>query len=72
MLLKDKNSDGLIEITELDQLIDPFQDQIKGQPQGGEDEKQLESYKKEDLLFPSGEKLPVCWLDSDYKTKMDN
>jgi hypothetical protein len=69
MLLKEKQSEDLIEITELEQLIDPFKDRVTGQPQGGEDEKELESFKKEDLVFPSGEALPICWLDSDYKLK---
>ena len=69
MLLKDKNSDGLIEISELQQLIDPFQDKVEGQMQAGEDEHFTESFSKKDLVFPSGEDLPVCWLDSNYKTK---
>jgi hypothetical protein len=70
MLLKDKQSDGLIEVIDVDELIDPFKDQITGQPQAGEDEKEIASFKKQDLVFPSGEKLPVCWLDSNYKQKM--
>lgn len=68
MLLKDKKSDGLIEITELDQLINPKEEQVMGQEQAGQEEQEPESFMKKDLVFPSGETLPRCWLDSDYKS----
>jgi hypothetical protein len=69
MLLKSKSSDGLIEIAELEELINPAKDRVTGQAQSGEEEQEPESFKKEDLVFPSGEKLPLCWLDSNYKLK---
>lgn len=69
MLLKNKDTDGLIEISELEELINPLSDKVKGQTQAGQNEQSLEFFSKENLVFPSGEKLPLCWLDSDYKTK---
>ena len=39
------------------------------QIQAGEEEQPAESLKKSDLVFPSGENLPQCWLDSNYKSK---
>lgn len=68
MLLKNKKSDGLIEITELTQLINPQEEQVTGQEQAGQEEQNPEFFKKEDLIFPSGESLPRCWLESDYKS----
>lgn len=68
MLLKDKKSDGLIEINELEQLINPQEEQVMGQEQAGQEEQEPESFMKKDLVFPSGETLPRCWLDSDYKS----
>ena len=68
MFLKNKKTDGLIEITELEQLINPQEEQIMGQEQAGQEEQEPESFKKEDLVFPSGETLPRCWLDSNYKS----
>lgn len=69
MLLKNKEDDGLIEISEVSELIDPFKDEVSGQMQEGQNEQSSELFKKEDLVFPSGESLPVCWLDSNYKLK---
>lgn len=69
MLLKEKRSEELIEIAELEELIDPFKNEVTGQAQGGQNEQLPEPFKKEDLVFPSGENLPLCWLDSNYKLK---
>ena len=69
MLLKSKEEDALIEINEVDELIDPFKDEVMGQVQAGQEEQPPESFKKSDLVFPSGEDLPLCWLDSNYKNK---
>lgn len=69
MLLKNQKTNGLIKISELEELIDPFKDQITGQIQGGQNEQPPEPFKKEDLVFLSGENLPLCWLDSNYKSK---
>jgi hypothetical protein len=71
MLLKNKRDNGLIKISfsEFEELIDPFQDEVKGQIQAGQNEQPPESFKKEDLVFPSGENFPVCWLDENYKAE---
>jgi hypothetical protein len=42
---------------------------VRGRFQSGEEEREPESIKKVNLSFPSGENLPVCWLDSDYRMK---
>ena len=69
MLLKNKQTDGLIEISKLEELIDPAQDKVIGQIQAGQNEQPPEPFNKKDLVFPSGENLPLCWLDIDYKSK---
>ncbi len=67
MLLKNKNDEDLIEINEIDELIDPFKDKVTGQMQAGQNEQPPEPFEKKSLVFPSGESLPQCWLDSNYK-----
>ncbi|MEM9508327.1 MAG: acetyltransferase [Cyanobacteria bacterium P01_E01_bin.35] len=67
MLLKSKTIDGLVQINELEQLIDPFKKQVMGQIQAGQNEQPPEPFNKSDLVFPSGEILPQCWVDSDYQ-----
>ena len=69
MLLKSKEEDALIEINEVDELINPLTEEVKGQVQAGQNEQPPETFKKSDLVFPSGEDLPQCWLDSNYKKK---
>ena len=69
MLLKIKKDDVLVEITEVTDLINPSREEIMAQIQAGEEEQPPESFKKSDLVFPSGENLPQCWLDGNYKSK---
>ena len=68
MLLKNKQDDELIEISEIGELIDPFKDKVTGQMQAGQNEQPPEPFDKQNLVFPSGENLPQCWLDSNYKS----
>ena len=69
MLLKNKQTDGLIKISGLQELMDPFHDQVNGQIQAGQNEQPVEAFDKQNLTFPSGEGLPLCWLDSNYKSE---
>lgn len=67
MLLKDKQTDNLVEILDLEALINPSQSSVSGQVQAGQEEQNPASFEKETLKFPSGENLPICWMDADYQ-----
>ncbi|MEA5552383.1 acetyltransferase [Anabaena cylindrica UHCC 0172] len=67
MFLQLKNSSDLVKIMDLQELIDPNIDIIHAKDQEGEEEQQTDIYKKENLVFPSGEDLPRCWLDANYR-----
>ncbi|MCP6762559.1 MAG: acetyltransferase [Fischerella sp. CENA71] len=67
MFLQLKDSGELLKILDVQELIDPSIDSIQARDQEGQEEQQPESYKKENLVFPSGENLPRCWMDSNYK-----
>ena len=67
MFLKDKNSSDLVEILTLKQLFDPCQGEVMGRYQQGEEVQDTETLKKAELLFPSGEPLPKCWIDPHYR-----
>ncbi|WAL59213.1 acetyltransferase [Thermocoleostomius sinensis] len=69
MFLQHKQTGVLVEVLEVKELIDPFTDAIQGRIQDGEEEQDPEKFAKSDLVFPSGEDLPRCWLDADYRTK---
>jgi hypothetical protein len=68
MFLQSKVSQTLIKIADIETLFNPLQQEISGRSQEGEEEQDLESYAKQDLAFPSGEELPQCWLDSNYRS----
>ncbi|MFB2836139.1 acetyltransferase [Floridanema evergladense] len=66
MLLKSKETGTLIQIHDTESLINPNQHEISGQDQAGQEEQNTTTYSKEELVFPSGESLPRCWLDANY------
>jgi hypothetical protein len=68
MLLQLKDTDNLVKIVDLKELIDPNIDSIHAQDQEGQEEQGTDIFKKEELVFPSGESLPRCWLDANYRT----
>lgn len=69
MLLQDKKTGNLVEVIDFQSLIDPNNSEIVIQMQAGEEEQDPESLQKRNLSFPSGEDLPVCWLDANYKDR---
>jgi hypothetical protein len=68
MFLQDKETGNLVEILDVQALINPNQMAVLGQVQAGEEEQDPEPTQKESLIFPSGEDLPRCWIDTDYRT----
>lgn len=70
MYLKHKPSSDLLEILDITQLVDPCRKDVTGRSHVGEEMQEPASFQKADLIFPSGEKLPQCWIDPDYKNKL--
>lgn len=66
MLLQNKQTGVLVEILDLEALISPAQGDVSGQIQDGQEEQDPEQFAKHDLVFPSGESLPKCWIDANY------
>lgn len=67
MFLQVKNSADVIEIENIEELINPNQDTVQGRDQLGQNEQGVKPYKKEELVFPSGEDLPRCWINPNYR-----
>jgi hypothetical protein len=69
MLLKSQQAgtETLVEVKDLEALINPQEQSILGQIQNGEEEQEPEPFTKSELMFPSGEALPKCWFDANYK-----
>jgi hypothetical protein len=66
MFLKDK-SGNLVEVLTLADLYDPCLKDIQGRFHAGEELQEPEIFPKMELLFPSGEGLPRCWIDPHYR-----
>lgn len=69
MFLHSKKADALVKVLDNTELIDPSTNTIQGRLQAGEEEQDPEQFAKTDLLFPSGETLPRCWMDADYRSQ---
>lgn len=67
MFLQLKETEDLVKVLDLQELIDPNSDIVHAQDQEGEEEQDPDTFKKENLVFPSGERLPRCWLDANYR-----
>lgn len=67
MILQAKDSGSMVEVLDVKELINPATNEIKGQDQLGQEEQDPTNYKKANLIFPSGEELPRCWLDANYR-----
>ncbi|MEJ2612667.1 MAG: acetyltransferase [Candidatus Thiodiazotropha sp.] len=67
MYLMQKSSEKLIEVLSLADLFNPNHTEIVGRFHAGEELQEAEKFAKEQVKFPSGEALPQCWLDSEYR-----
>lgn len=66
MFLKQKQTGDLIEVLAIADLYNPFKPEILAQSHAGEEMQDPEMFPKTELIFPSGEPLPVCWINSHY------
>jgi hypothetical protein len=67
MFLQDKETGSLVKIMDVTVLFNPTEPEVIVRSQQGEEEQDPEPVSKQDLIFPSGESLPRCWLDADYR-----
>lgn len=67
MLLKQKSSGHMVEVMNYINLIDLNIDEVEGRYQEGEEVQDPDKFRKQDLVFLSGEDLPRCWLDPHYR-----
>jgi hypothetical protein len=67
MFLQDKQTGTLVEILDTAALADPVENKISGRIQAGQEEQPPEQFAKDMLIFPSGESLPRCWIDANYR-----
>jgi hypothetical protein len=69
MLLQEKETGNLLEVIDIQLLIDPNEEAVAARDQAGQEEQDPEKFAKTNLVFPSGEALPQCWVDANYRTR---
>ncbi len=69
MLLAEKSTGHIVEVLDLHALFDPLKNTVKASLHYGEEAQDPEAFDKSGLRFPSGEALPICWTDADYRQK---
>lgn len=67
MYLKHAPSGDLVEVLDIKSLVDPYRKQLAGRFHVGEELQDPANFSKTDLMFPSGEALPRCWVDPNYR-----
>lgn len=70
MFLEHRPSGDLVEVLTLEELYNPCRHDIIGRFHAGEEMQDPETFLKSELIFPSGEPLPRCWLDAHYRDKI--
>ena len=66
MFLKHVPTGDLVEVINLPDVINPTSPTIRARAHLGEIIHRPENFLKTELAFPSGEALPLCWVDSRY------
>jgi hypothetical protein len=67
MYLRDKKSGDLVEVMDLGAMFDPCREEVQGRFHAGEEMQDPDDFAKAGLEFPSGEPLPRCWIDANYR-----
>jgi hypothetical protein len=67
MFLKQRKEAHLVEVLSLGDLINPLHATVVGRLSYGEEIGDPDKFAKADLMFPSGESLPLCWQDVHYR-----
>ena len=70
MYLRHTASGDLVEILEPGSLFDPFMTEVSGRFHAGEEMQEPAPFRKAELVFPSGEPLPRCWMDPAYRGEL--
>jgi len=65
--LKERKSGDLVEVLDLPALFDPFKSDVAGRLHAGEELQEPQVFAKDELVFPSNETLPRCWVDPQYR-----
>ncbi len=67
MYLKHRPSGDLVEVLDTESLFNPLKTIVRGRFHAGEELQEPANFEKAELVFPSDEALPRCWVDAHYR-----
>lgn len=67
MFLKQVTTGDLVEVIDLTDVINPYSTTIRARLHTDEMIRHPDIFLKSELTFPSGEALPLCWTDGQYR-----
>ena len=67
MFLKHIPTSDLVEVIDLPDVINPYSATIRARAHSSEVIQRPENFLRTELAFPSGEPLPLCWVDGHYQ-----
>lgn len=67
MFLRQVSTGDLVEVIDLTDVINPYSSTLRARAHMGEVVHRADVYLKSNLEFPSGEPLPLCWIDGHYR-----
>ncbi len=67
MFVKNRNNGDMIDVVKMSDLTNLYHDTVLGCYQAGEEQQDPQEFSKAELVFLSGEELPRCWTDPNYR-----
>ncbi|BAZ41806.1 hypothetical protein NIES4101_77740 [Calothrix sp. NIES-4101] len=71
MFLMHKPTKTIVEILTLDALFNPSVNEVTARMHAGQELQDPDIYLKSEMMFLSGEALPLCWLDLHYRDTLE-
>jgi len=70
MYLKHTLNDELVEVIDLQDVVSPFASSVLARSYRNDKQQKPERVPKYELVFPSGEALPVCWTQKSFHERI--
>ncbi|WP_057831233.1 hypothetical protein [Colwellia sp. TT2012] len=67
MFLKNRKNGDMVDVDTIRDLTNLYHEKVLGCYQVGEEVQDPQEFKKSELVFLSGEDLPRCWTDPNYR-----
>ncbi|GAW96245.1 MULTISPECIES: hypothetical protein [Colwellia] len=69
MFLKNRKNGDMVDVDKIRDLTNLYHEKVLGCYQVGEEVQDPQEFKKSELVFLSGEDLPKCWTDPNYRVR---